>query len=198
MQTVELKAEIRTSFGKGPNRQLKKQGLIPGVYYHHGDENIHFFVKENDLRPLVYTSETHVVDLILSNGVKKQAVAKSFQFDPVTDRPIHVDLQGVVKGEKITVDVPVSTTGTAPGVVAGGVLQLNYHVLHVRTEPSNIPEHIMLDVSNLQLGGIIHAGDIKLPGIEIMNDPKISVVTVAHRRTESAAPATPTTETKAE
>lgn len=194
MQSVKLNAEVRTEFSKGAVNKLRKSGRVPGVLYHHGEPNVHFSVEATALLPLIYSSETHILELELNNGEKKSAVVKEFQFDPVTDNCIHFDLQGMNANEKITVDIPVVIVGTPIGVTTGGgLLQQSLHALHIKCLPTNLPEHIKVEVAQLELGQSIHVGDITLDHVEILNDAKSSIVAVIHKKVQEEASATATT-----
>lgn len=189
MKVVKLNAKVRTEFSKGATNKLRSSGNVPGVLYHHGEPNVHFSIDEVSLLPLIYTPDTHLLEVTFSDGQTRTAVVKEFQFNPVTDKCDHLDLQGMSANEKITIDVPVITTGTSIGVVGGGMLQINYHTLHVKCLPKDMPEHISIDITDLELGHAIHVGDIKVPNAEITNDSRLAVVSVVHRKVEVAAPA---------
>ncbi|HXG01292.1 MAG TPA: 50S ribosomal protein L25, partial [Bacteroidota bacterium] len=112
MSEIVLEAEIREATGKAAKR-VRARGKIPGIYYAHGEPNIPLQVPQLSLNPLIYTSETHVIELRLKDGTRR-AILRDVQFDPVTDRPIHFDLQGLREDEQITLEVPVVLTGGVP------------------------------------------------------------------------------------
>lgn len=185
MEVVQLNGLIRNEIKKTGTKAIRKEGRVPAVIYHHGEENIHFSVLENELIPLIYTAESHLVELKLSNGTTKQGLVKEMQFDPVTDRCLHFDLQAVAGDEKITVEVPVTTTGTSVGVAKnGGLLQINLHHLRIRCDQKHLPDHITVDISNLDLGDSIHVSDIVLDGIQILEDAIAPVVSITRKRGE--------------
>src|ERR1700690_1522804 len=178
MHEITLEEEIRTQIGK-QSKGIRREGKVPGVYYVHGEQNIPVTVLEKSLKPLIYTSETHMINLKLSDGSGKNCILRDIQFDPVTDRPIHFDLQGVREDEKITVEVPVTVVGGTPvGVRDGGVLQQVIHRLKISCLPRFIPEHIEVNVENLKINHFIHLRDIKLENITIIGSENSSIVGV--------------------
>src|SRR5438067_10097868 len=140
MAEIVLNAEKREKLGGGTAGQLRRQGRVPGVAYGHGEASIPFHVKELDLRPLIYTNETHTISLRV-DGAALRCIMREVQFHPVTDRVTHVDLITIHAGEKLKLDVPVKLVGTAPGVKDGGALDFVLHKLLVEVLPDAIPEH---------------------------------------------------------
>ena len=101
MAEVTLQAEVRNVLGKGVKR-LRATGIVPGVYYAHGEPNIAIAVKEPTLKPFIYTSESRIINLRLDDGKQFSCILRDVQFDPVTDKPIHFDLQGLKTDEKVS------------------------------------------------------------------------------------------------
>lgn len=184
MSELVLQA-VRRPTGKQAAKRLRRQGLVPGVYYTGGAEPIPIAVKPLALRPLVYTRETHVVRLHIE-GVDEtyECVLKDVAFDPVTDAIIHFDLYGVQADRPAEFEVPVRLVGTPIGVQEGGLLEQILHKVTVLCKPADLPEHIDVDVSSLRIGQSIHIGDISLPGITFRHPPEVAIATVAARRAE--------------
>lgn len=177
MSEVVLKAEVRKETGKKAN-SLRYQGKIPGVFYSHGEGNINISVTPLALKPIIYTSEAHLISLKLDSGETKTCILRDVQFDPITDRPIHFDLQGVKENEELTVQVPVIVKGTPQGVKDGGTLQFIMHKVRVSCLPKFIPEHIELDVTSLKMNESIHVSDIKLENARIIDNEASTIVAV--------------------
>jgi large subunit ribosomal protein L25 len=177
MREITLEAEVRTQLGKH-NRQLRREGNVPGVFYIHGEENIAVAVTEKSLKPLIYTSETHIINLKLG-GADKSCILRDVQFDPVTDRVIHFDLQGLRADEEINLEVPIVVTGGTPvGVRDGGILQQIIHRLKISCLPKNIPEHIEVNAGELKINHFIHVRDIKLADVTILENEGSTIVGV--------------------
>jgi large subunit ribosomal protein L25 len=190
MSEVVLNAEERLLAGKKAKR-VRWEGKIPGVYYAHGEKNIPIQVPSLSLNPLIYTSETHIIDLQLKSGARK-AILRDVQFDPVTDRPIHFDLQGLREDEEITLEIPVVLTGGTPiGVRDGGLLQHIMHRVKVSCLPKNIPGKIEVNVSGLAMNKAVHVRDLNLPNVTILEATDDSIVAVVpptvHKETAAAA-----------
>ena len=159
MSEIILQAEPRTGLGGAIAKQMRATGRVPGVVYGHGEPSTAFHVKELDLRPLIYTNQTHIVKLQLSGGDTK-CILREIQFDPITDRVIHIDFLKLHAGEKIKVQIPVKLMGTSAGSKDGGV---NDHVMHkimLNVLPEAIPDHIEVDISELRIGHSIHIKDL--------------------------------------
>jgi large subunit ribosomal protein L25 len=178
MAEIIIKAEKRTGFKKTDSRQLRKAGMIPGIYYVEG-KNIPIKASEFALRPLIFSSESHIVNLQIEGEEKPfSCILKDVQYDPIKTIPIHFDLLGLKEGEMITMEITVQLNGAAAGVKEGGLVQHNLHKLEVECLPQNIPSHIDIDITNLNIGDSIKVSDIKLEGVEILNDANASIVSV--------------------
>lgn len=179
MAEITLKAKKREDILTGTLNQLRKTGVIPGIYYGHGAENISLTATESDLRPVIYTTESHIINLTLEGESSNYScILKDVQFHPVSDLPLHFDLFALKEGETITIEVSVHITGNAPGVKDGGVLQHILHKLQIECLPKNIPSHIDVDVSGLGMNDSIKISDLNLENITVLNDESSSIVAV--------------------
>jgi large subunit ribosomal protein L25 len=177
MSEVVLQAEVRTQTGKH-TKAMRRSGRIPGEYYSRGESNIHIAATPVGLKPLIYTSETHIVNLKLDNGESKTCVLRNVQFDPVSDLPIHFDLQGVKADEELTIEVPVMLSGTPKGVKDGGTVQHVMHRLKVSCLPKFIPEHVEVNIAELGINQSIHIRDIKVANVQILESESSTIVAV--------------------
>ena len=190
MEKTKLKASERRDFSKSTTKRMRKEGVIPGVFYSKNNKPLHIDVQDTTINPLVFTSKTHLISLELEGHEEYECIIKAIQFDPVTDKVIHFDLLGLTKGETIVLQIPVQLVGSPIGVKEGGIIQHVMHKVEVECLPRNIPEHIVVDVTNLKLGDSIHIGDLNIENIEF-TDPKESlIVQVTHPKIkEEVAPA---------
>jgi large subunit ribosomal protein L25 len=169
------------------------------VFYIHGEKNISISVLEKSLKPLIYTSETHVINLQLNQGGEKSCILRDIQFDPITDRPVHIDLQGLRADEKINIEVPIVVTGGTPvGVRDGGVLQHVAHRLKISCLPKDIPEHIEINAENLKINNFIHVRDLKIDNVTILENEANTIIGIVPPTIEKEATATPTAEAATE
>ncbi|MCE5179852.1 MAG: 50S ribosomal protein L25/general stress protein Ctc [Porphyromonadaceae bacterium] len=169
MKTFALKGEVRDDFGKKAARAYRSESLIPCVVYGgHNEENLNFVVKNGDVRNLIYTPEVFLVDLDL--GKKKlQAVVKEVQFHPVKDTILHIDFLHVFEKVPVVIEIPVRLEGLAAGVRAGGKLSLDIRKLKVKALPAKLPEELVVNVENLELGKSIQVAQLSFEGLEILN-----------------------------
>ena len=176
---VELRAEYWTEIGKSAVRKLRAAGMLPAVMYGHGEETKPIKINAHEFEKLWHKikGESVIINLKLGD-TSKLAVIQDIARHPVTGKILHVDFHLLHKGEKVEVTVPVITVGTPKGVKMGGILEHIMRELTIRALPDNIPPHIEIDVSELGLGDSIHVKDVKIEGIEIVEDPEEPIVTV--------------------
>lgn len=179
MSEIILKAKKREP-GTKIARALREENFVPGVFYTNGDEAVHFSVKRTDLRPIVTSSEAKVVSLQVDGMQPLLGIMKAVDFHPLTDKVIHFDLLGIAAGHKIMVEIPIHLIGSAVGVVVGGGM-LDQVMLraHVMVDPTKMPEHIDVNVDELDINSSIHVGDLNADGIEFMDRPEAVIVTCA-------------------
>ena len=178
MDKITLNGNVRQSSSKSAMTQLRNSARVPGVLYAKGIDPISVDVAASAINALVFTTKTHLINLALDNQKEIDCVLKDYQFDPVTDKVIHFDLQGIVLGQKIEIDIPVKFVGSAIGVREGGQLQEFMHKLTVSCLPSQIPDHIEIDIANLKIGSSIHVVDIKVENAEILHAEDAVIVGV--------------------
>jgi len=178
MREVTLEAEVRAERGKN-TRALRRTGVVPGIFYVPGEDNIALSLQLKSLKQLIYTSEAQIVNLTLTGGVVKRCIVRDIQFDPVTEVPIHIDFQGLREDRKITVEIPVMITGGTPlGVKDGGVLQTFIRRVKISCLPKDIPDHIEVNAEQLKINQFVHIRDIKLENVTFMENETSAVVGV--------------------
>lgn len=186
MSEIILEARRRTP-GRSEARVMRRQSIVPGIYYFHGEEPIAIAVHELALRPLIYTTESHLVRMRLDDGSEKSCMLKDISFDPITDRPTHFDLQGVAANEAIRVEVPVVLTGNSVGQRNGGVVDLVLHKLEIECMPADLPEHIEVDITNVDVNQSLHVSDLSIPNVTFITHSDLAVVTITPQRGEMEA-----------
>ena len=181
MQSYSLPVEPR-DVGKKAAKAVRTAGRVPCVLYGAHTEPVHFQTEVLALRPLIHTTETYRVALAV-DGQEHEAIVKEVVFHPVTDRPLHVDFQALTRGEALTMTIPVHLEGTAPGVLAGGQLSQPIHEIEIRSLPKDIPGHISVDISGLDVGDSLHVSDLSLPeGVEVLTDAERTLVSIVAPR----------------
>jgi large subunit ribosomal protein L25 len=180
MDTYVINAESRET-GKGAARSIRRSGNVPCVLYGHGEGSVSFQMSHLEMRKLAFGSGMHRVEVRV--GKKKyDCVLKNVDYHPVTDEPMHADFQVLRKGEKIQITVPLRLVGQPKGVIDGGDLQHLAHDLEVLVLPKDIPDHLEVEVTELEIGDTIHVSDLSFDNVEIVSPPQRSVVAVTAKR----------------
>lgn len=178
MSEILVNGNKRTLSTKGAVNQMRRDGNVPGIFYTKGVEPIPVSVSEKELKPIVFTSETHIINLKIDNGEEYKSILKNVQFDPVTDRVVHFDFLGISADQEIEIDVPIMFEGQAKGVKEGGIVQQTLHKVTVSCLPADIPQHISINVANLALGDSIHVRDLVIDKVKFLQNPDVIIVSV--------------------
>jgi large subunit ribosomal protein L25 len=189
METRALSVNLREAKKKEAVK-LRRNGQVPAVVYHKGEETISISVDQMTLEKLVHSSESHLIDLQYPDGKSMLSFIKDLQFDPVSDKVIHADFQLFSADEVVEMEVPVHVEGECPGVkFGGGKIQITSHTLTVKGKPEDIPEHIAVNISTLELGHTLHIGDIDLGSlqgkIQVIGEADAPVVSIIAPRKEA-------------
>ena len=196
MKSVALKAYPRTQVQRAEVTKLRRAGRVPATIYGRLAKPQNLEVSSKEFADLLHhsASENLLVDLSVENDArsKRLALVQEIQHHPIDGKVLHVDFHEVAENEKVTVQVPVETTGEAAGVkTGGGTLEHVLFKLKVRCLPKDLPEQIVIDVTALEIGKAVHLGEIKAPeGVEILGDKHLTVVAVAAPRAEEEVVAT--------
>ncbi len=190
METHKLNASVRTSSGKGISRTLRREGKLPAILYGSDIGSIPLAVNAHDIE-LLFNKTSYsqaLISLTVENGdsFEKMVMIKEVQSDPLSHKYLHVDFYEIRMDRKISTTVPVMISGISKGVEAGGTLQIIRRELDVVCFPAEIPDHIEIDISNLDMGDSVHVADIQPKGgIEIPFDVNFTVVTVVSPKVEA-------------
>ncbi|MEU7899066.1 50S ribosomal protein L25/general stress protein Ctc [Nonomuraea sp. NPDC049152] len=183
MSEVRIAAEARTEFGKGAARKIRRADKVPAVLYGHGIDPKHLTLPGHEV--LLALRTANVLIRLQGDGVDELALPKGVQRDPIKGFVEHVDLLLVKRGEKVTVEIPVTTTGD---VNSEGLFDQQAMSIAVEAEATHIPTGVEVSVEGLEVGASITAGDLKLPeGTTLAADPETVIVQVIARPTEAPA-----------
>src|SRR5688572_23072063 len=194
MKTVEIIGYKRANLGKADSQKLRDEGLVPCVLYG-GNDQIHFYSPMILFRDLVYTNEAHFVHINIE-GEECQAILQEVQFHPVSEIILHADFLLISEDRKIKMSIPARLVGQAPGVAKGGTLIRKRAALKVYGFPKDMPDHIDVNVSELDFHHAVKVGDMKFEGLEFL-DPKqatiaaVEVPRAAKMAADDAAAAAP-------
>ena len=176
MDNVSIVVHKRDVTGSRAARRMRKSGLIPGVLYGHGKEAVLIAVEPHALRDALTTSAgTHAVLDVTLEGQKRghKAIVKELTLDRVKSNVVHVDLQEIRLDETIETTVAIHFEGEAKGVKAGGLLDESTREVTVKGIVTAIPEHLVVDVSELDMNETLQVADLQVPeGIEVLADPE--------------------------
>ncbi len=166
MAEIVLDVEVRERTGTGGAREVRNAGKVPGILYGGTLAPVPIAVSLNAFKKALYTGKLagHLVTLKYGEETQK-VIAKSIDFHPVTDTPIHFDLYRVDEHAKIRISVPVHFKNheASPGLKKGGALNVSIHELEILVPADHIPEDIAIDLTGLEIGASIHVSDLKLP-----------------------------------
>lgn len=212
MKTFQLTAEPRTNLGKKATKALREEGKIPVVLnggaivelpyngtLNPGQKVVELVdnkgiitsdltVTQEAVRKLIYSPDIFSIELTVG-GVTTTAVLKDIQFHPVTDKVLHIDLLEVNTQKPVTIEVPVKLEGHAAGVKAGGKLALRMRKLKVKAIYTQIPDRIVVNVDDIQLGQSLSVGDLHYDGLELVNAKNAVVCAVQLTRAARGAAA---------
>ena len=182
MKSITIKGSKRESVGKVATKALRNADKVPCVLY--GGENpLHFSANELDFSKLVYTPSAHTVVLDIEGDQKINAILQDIQFHPVSDKILHVDFYQLFDDKEVSMDIPVTIEGSAPGVMLeGGTLVVSKRKLKVKALPNNLPDFITVDISELRLGGKISVIDLEADNFTILHPDNTVVCKVRTSR----------------
>ncbi len=197
MAIVPLAGRVRPGTGKGPARQARRAGEIPGVIYGAGETPVALAVPKKEFELALKTAHAGgnvIVALRLDGAAEKTAIIREVQRDPISHDILHLDFHHISLTEKVTVEVTVHLTGIPDGVKnGGGILEHITRTIEIECLPTQIPQHLEADVSALGIGDSIHVRDLVVPNAEVLSDPDTTIATVVPptvmTETVAAAPA---------
>ncbi|HUH19277.1 50S ribosomal protein L25/general stress protein Ctc [Albibacterium sp.] len=180
MKSIAISGSLRENVGKRDAKELRYEGKVPAVLYG-GKKQYHFAVSAADLKSLVYTPDVHFVDLDL-DGQKFKAIIQEMQFHPLNDLIRHIDFLELDDKKEVVMNIPVSLTGTSPGVRSGGKLIQKLRKLRVKALPNDIPQEIEVSLNALEVGKSVRVEEIKLSKAKVLNNGDDTIVSVGMSR----------------
>ena len=160
MKSITINGSKRESVGKSASKALRNAGQIPCVLYG-GDGPMHFSAPELAFSKLIYTSNAHTVVIAFDDKKTYSAVLQDIQFHPVTDKILHIDFYHLFNDKEIAVDIPVRLVGNSIGVKLGGNLQRNKRKLRIKALPTNLPDYIEIDITDLDIGDRVYVTELE-------------------------------------
>ena len=174
MNTVEVKGALREGLGKPESKKLRREEKVPCVLYG-VDVPVHFSTNIRSFKKLVYSPEAALVKIDI-DGTAADAVLQDVQYHPVSGNIIHADFLRISMDKEVTMDIPVTTSGSSPGVVGGGRLVINARTIKIKAVPANLPDTVNVDISTLEINDNVTVGDLKLGNGVSAIDAAIAIV----------------------
>ena len=176
MKSISIKGSERENVGKKATKAVRDAGMVPCVIYG-GSQPVHFQAEAKAFKSLVYTPNAHTVAIDLG-GKKFDAILQDIQFHAVSDAILHIDFFQLSDDKEIIMEVPVKITGTSPGVLLGGVLNLNQRRLKVKALPKNLPDFVEANITPLEMGNKLYVTKIETNNFKLMHPDNTVVAQV--------------------
>ena len=175
MRTVSMSGSLRGNVGKKDAKRLRNEGLVPCVLYGQ-KEQLHFFTQEKQFKEVIYTPNACFVELNI-DGNKHMAILQEVQYHPVSDSIMHVDFFEFANDKPVSLTIPISLTGTSPGVLKGGKLQQKVRKVKITALPEKMPEKLIIDISPLDINDAVRVKDVVATDYKI-NLPENNVLII--------------------
>lgn len=185
MKTISVKAAERNEFGKKAAKAVRREGMIPCVLCGNG-ETVSFSVDPREIKPLIYTPNSYIIEFDF-DGKTEKAVLREAQFHPIREQILHLDFFRVVEGKPVSIAIPVRLTGNAEGVKVGGKLALSARKLTVSALAENLPDELVVDVTELGVGKTIFVGDLEFENLKFITPATTAVCAVRVTRASRGA-----------
>lgn len=202
METFTVEGKVREERGKNAARRNRQTGNVPAVLYGGKADSVALSVNAKQLTRILRSESGHntIFTVSVAGGKEERAMLKDWQVDPVSGKLLHVDLLRIAMDVRMRVQIPVHTFGEPQGVkMQGGVFETVTREVEVECLPSDIPEEIKVDVSEMLIGKQLRAGDLPLDPnkVKLLTDPQrvIAHVVMLKKEEEPAPEAAVATET---
>jgi large subunit ribosomal protein L25 len=176
MKTVEIIGFKRANLGKKESKDLRLESNVPCVLYG-GNEQLHFHTPAYLFKDIVYTGDTPKV-ILNFEGKQHECVLQDIQFDPVNEQILHADFLLLRPEKEVNIFVPVTFSGTSPGVVKGGKLVVKMKKIKIKSLPKNIPDAINIDISKLELGKSVKISEVKAENFLILANKSLPIASI--------------------
>lgn len=180
MEMLQIEAKKRSGSGSAFNIRLRNDGFLPCVIYGRGKDSIPVSVPVHEITKY-FRQSVRIVEIMV-DGKPEQTIVKEVQYDPMGDSVIHLDFLRISMDEEITMPIAIEIKGTAKGIADGGIVETLRTEVQIRCLPSNIPESIEVDISDLALDEALHLKDLTFPeGVVLEDNPDLTVVAVVSK-----------------
>ncbi len=188
MQVLKITGKARKIGNKQDLKQLRREEQVPCIIYGQNVENVNFSIDAKELKAITHTPKSYIIEVEVE-GKTYSCVYHSAQFHPVSDETLHVDFLAISADKPVVIDVPLAISGNSEGVKQGGKLMVTSRKLKVSAPLESLPDELPVDITTLQLGKTIVAGDLSFEGIQIVSPKSTIVCTVKMTRAALGAAA---------
>ena len=185
MKKVSLSGSPRGGVGKKDAKALRAAGQIPAILYG-GENQVALSINAIAFDKIYYSPNVYQIELDI-DGKQSWCVIKDLQLHPVSGKVLHIDFYELHEDKPVTVSLPVKTSGNSLGVLNGGALIMNFRKIKVKAIPANLPESIIIDITDLKIGDMVRIKDVEVEGCTIIQDPQAVVLAVKVTRAALAA-----------
>ena len=186
MKTISVKAVKRDEYGKKAAKAVRREGMVPCVLSGNG-ESVSFSVDPREIKALIYTPNSYIVEFDF-DGKKEQAVLREAQFHPIREQILHLDFYRIAEGKPVSIAIPVRLTGNAEGVKVGGAVLYDGKLV-VSALVENLPDELVVDVTELGVGKTIFVGDLAFENLKFVTPASTAVCAVRVTRASRGAAA---------
>jgi large subunit ribosomal protein L25 len=180
MKQVSLSGSLRENVGKKDAKKHRREGNVPCVLYG-GKEQIHFVIPGPDLKKVIFTPDTFIINLNV-DGKEYLAILQDIQYHPVSDNILHIDFLQIFNEKPVIISVPLRFTGTSQGILKGGRLVRKYRKVRIKGLIKDLPDEILVDITNLDIGDSIKINALLRDNIEFLDVPTSIVAGVKTQR----------------
>ena len=184
MNIVSISGSLRENVGKKDAKKLRNAGLLPAVVYG-GENQYHIAIDAKAFKKLIYTPQVFFIEIDI-DGDKLKTIIKDVHYHPVSDNALHVDFLQIFDNKAIQMSIPFGRIGKSIGVAKGGVPFNGLRKLKAYALPADMPDHIDIDISDLDIGQSVKVRDLNIENVELMDDRNAIVAGVRTSRTASA------------
>ena len=171
----KLSVDKRNLLNKGGRKRARKDGIIPGVYYSHDSKkSIPFSISKKEIFN-AQKADTQIFSILVGDK-KRNVLFKAIQYHPVTDEIIHIDLYGIKMDQAVSVSVALNILGNAKGIVEGGILVQSLNEIEIECLPSDIPQSVDVDISNLEIGESFRCENLHLDEKFVLKTPEDQII----------------------
>jgi large subunit ribosomal protein L25 len=193
MKSVSISGSLRENVGKKDAKKWRVEAKVPCVLYG-GKEQIHFVTEETSFGPILFSPNSYIVKVTI-DGKEYDTILQDVQYHPISDRILHVDFLQLTPGKPVIISIPVKLEGVSAGVLKGGKIDKKLRKLKVKAMQENLPDELVVRIDDLDIGGVIKVGAMKLDNVEFLDSPSSVIVMVKSTRvvveTTEGAPGAP-------